>query len=76
MMENSCNCHKYSKSIDAIFEAGSKHKKAALAVKEVGDEQKIKIKECRETIDKLKFAQYQVDEENLKMSKENRELEN
>ena len=74
MMENSCNCHKYSKSIDAIFEAGSKHKKAALAVKKVADKQKINLKECIETIDNLKFAQLQIDEENLKMYQENREL--
>ena len=72
MMENSCNCHKYSKSMDDIFEAGSKHKKAALAVKEVADKQKIELKECRETTDNSKFAQCQIDEENWKMSQENR----
>jgi hypothetical protein len=44
MMENSCNCHKYSKTIDEIYEAGIKHKKAACAVKDVADQQKIKIK--------------------------------
>ena len=52
-MENLCNCHKYSKSIDEIFEAGAKHRKAAIAVKEVADQQKVKIREFRDVTNKL-----------------------
>ena len=52
-MNSSCNCRKYSKTIEEIFEAGSKHKKAALAVKEVADQQKVKIREFRDLTTKL-----------------------
>ena len=37
--------HKYSKPVSEIVQAASKHREAALSLKEIGDKQKIKLKE-------------------------------
>ena len=68
-------CHKYSKPVSEIVQAASKHREAALSLKEICDKQKIKLKEYRVTIEDLKMAQQQHDEYTRKMSQENRALE-
>ena len=60
-MENYClnGCHRYSRTIDEIFEAGNKHKEKLTALKEIAENQKEKISLLREN----KFSlQYQVDQ--------------
>ena len=36
-------CHKYSKPVSEIVQAASKHREAALSLKEICDKQKIKL---------------------------------
>ena len=72
-MENSCNYHKYSKTIGKIYDAGIKHKKAACAVKDVADQQKLKIREFRDVTakvqDTIENLQLDLDESDKRVRK-------
>ena len=50
-----CNngCGQYSKTTDEIFEAATKHREAALVLKDLSETQKYKIQEYKQTIEKL-----------------------
>ena len=74
---NECprGCHNYNKPVSEIVQAVAKHREAALSLKEIGEKQKKKIKEYRNTIENLKDEQQKNDEYTCKVSKENKELE-
>ena len=62
-------CHKYSKTMDDVVQAMSKHRDAALAMKEINDKQKKKLCEYREV---RMSMQNQIDEleHNLDLERE------
>ena len=68
-------CHKYNKSVREIVQACSKHRVAALSLKDISVKQREKIKEYKETIENLRIGQHQHDEYVWKVSQENRDLE-
>ena len=47
-------CDKYSKSVDEIYEAGVKHKSKLVDLKEIADEQKVKISCLRKHRDEMR----------------------
>ena len=51
-----CSCKKYNKTTDEIVEACSKHRQAALMLKELGEKQKKKIDIFKLEIEQLKGA--------------------
>ena len=51
--EFSCTCYRYSKTMDEVIEAGDKHKKAAIAMKEVAEDLKKRIRGYRDSNIKL-----------------------
>ena len=76
-------CHKYSKTMDDVVQAMSKHRDAALAMKEINDKQKKKLCEYREVrmsmqnqIDELEHNLDLEREFTLKVCEEKKELEN
>ena len=46
-----CACKKYNKTTDEIVEACSKHRQAALALKELGEKQKKKMYAFKQEIE-------------------------
>ena len=52
-MECQNGCHRYKQSIDEIYEAGVKHRKRLLEVKELADSQKTKIVDLRKEKNRL-----------------------
>ena len=48
MKRSDCNCSKYSKSIDEIYNAGSKHKQKLVELKDIAIKQKMKIAQSQE----------------------------
>ena len=61
-MECQNNCHRYSKTIDEIYEAGNKHREKLIALKDITENQKIKICSLREDnnfhLDKIDQLEY------------------
>ena len=75
------NCHKYSKSIGEIFEAGKKHKAQLVTCIEACENQKIKISSLREEknslFDKVDELEHEVSKKSellVKANRENRDL--
>ena len=74
-------CHLYSKSFEEIIEAGTKHREKVLALKDISENQKIKISSLREEknelldrVDKLELDQKQDSDMILRMTTETRRL--
>ena len=76
--ENNCpnNCEKYSKSIDEIFQAGTKHREKLIALKKVADDQKKKMSILQEEKLKLHRLVTNFQKENLNFKQEIREWRN
>ena len=59
---NDCVCQKYNKSIDEIYQAGSKHRQKALDLKDIAQKQKMKIAKLQEektiVMDQLELLKY------------------
>ena len=59
-MDNTVRCgNGYNKTTDEIVKAATKHREAALALKEVSEKQTIRISEYKDKIDKLESAKYE-----------------
>ena len=74
-------CHLYSKSFEEIIEAGNKHREKVLALKDISENQKIKISSLREernqlldTVDRLELDQKRDSDMILRMTSETRNL--
>ena len=70
-----CTCKKYNKTTDEIVEACNKHRKAAIALKDIGDKQKKKIDKCKEEIEKMKLEANESEKQNDEIKKRNNNLE-
>ena len=68
-------CHKYNKTTDEIVEAATKHKEAALALKEIGEKQKKKIKIYKQQIESLELEARDHENLNDKIKRKNHVLE-
>ena len=75
------NCQKYSKTIDEIFEAGIKHRDKLISLKEISENQKMKISILREEknglldqVDKLELNSKYDSDLILRMTRESRNL--
>ena len=69
-----CSCKKYNKTTDEIVEACSKHRQAALMLKELGEKQKKKIDIFKLEIEQLKFEASDKEKESDELKKRNCEL--
>ena len=56
-------CGKYSKTTDEIFEAATKHREAALVLKDLSEKQKYRIQEQKQTIEKLECKNEKLENE-------------
>ena len=81
----SCGCHNYKQTMDEVVNAAEKHRKSALALKEVSEKQKVKINEFRERtirmqddIDNLELDLKESEEKftNLSVRMKERDVEN
>ena len=75
------NCHRYSKTIDEIFDAGNKHREKLICLKEITENQKLKISSIREEkiglldqVDRLELDAHRDSDMILRMTRETRSL--
>ena len=74
-------CHLYGKSFEEVIEAGQKHREKVLVLKEISENQKVKISDLRnqrngvqDQLDNLELQAQEDHEHFIKMKKENIEL--
>ena len=74
-------CHLYGKSFEEVIEAGQKHRKRVIELKEISENQKVKISDLRnqrnglqDQLDDLEIQAQEDHEHFIKMKKENAEL--
>ena len=71
--ECSKGCGKYNKSVDEIYEAGVKHKNKLIDLKEIADEQKVKISCLRKHRDEIQNNFYKLEDVHQTTIKETNE---
>ena len=72
---DNCTCKKYNKTTDEIVKACSKHRQAAMALKEIGEKQKKKIDVYKQEIEHMKLEASDGLKQNDDLQKRNYELE-